>query len=116
MALCVAPLTLQAQSGRKAPPPAAPKPDAKPGVKEGASTSGDTVEGLIPVRRRAAKPWKATVRVDTSLVTVPVSVVDRKGKYVPSLRREDFRLFEEGVEQKIAYFATVDQPSLLSFD
>jgi VWFA-related protein len=50
------------------------------------------------------------LRVDTSLVTVPVSVMDRDGKYIPSLGREDFHIFEDGVEQKIAYFATVDQP------
>jgi Ca-activated chloride channel family protein len=50
------------------------------------------------------------VRVDTSLVTVPVSVTDRYGKYIPDLRRQDFRIFDQGVEQKIAYFATVDQP------
>jgi len=50
------------------------------------------------------------LRVDTSIVTVPVSVMDRNGKYVPNLHRQDFHLYEDGVEQKIAYFATVDQP------
>ena len=50
------------------------------------------------------------VRVDTTLVTVPVSVMDRYGKYIPNLRRQDFHIFDQGVEQKIAYFATVDQP------
>jgi VWFA-related protein len=43
-------------------------------------------------------------------VTVPFSVKDRNGRYVPDLKREDFKVFEEGVEQKITYFATVDQP------
>lgn len=51
-----------------------------------------------------------TLRVDTSLVTLPVSVMDRYGKYIPTLRKQDFRVFDQGVEQKIAYFATVDQP------
>jgi len=50
------------------------------------------------------------IRVDTSLVTVPVTVIDRYGKYIPNLRRSDFHLYEDGQEQKIAYFATVDQP------
>src|SRR5258708_4982811 len=44
------------------------------------------------------------VRVSTTLVTVPVSIKDRKGKTIPHLAREDFRLFEDGVEQNIAYF------------
>jgi Ca-activated chloride channel homolog len=50
------------------------------------------------------------LRVNTALVTVPVSVMDRSGKYIPDLSREDFKIFEEGVEQRVAYFATVDQP------
>jgi Ca-activated chloride channel family protein len=50
------------------------------------------------------------VRVNTSLVTIPVSVMDRAGKYVPSVRQAEFRIWEEGVEQEIAYFATVEKP------
>jgi VWFA-related protein len=50
------------------------------------------------------------VRVNTSLVTIPVSVMDRMGKYVPSIRQQEFRIWEEGVEQEIAYFATVEKP------
>ncbi|HEX5706186.1 MAG TPA: VWA domain-containing protein [Pyrinomonadaceae bacterium] len=51
-----------------------------------------------------------TVRVDTVVVTVPVVVMSREGKYVAGLRREDFRLFEDGVEQDIAFFAPVETP------
>jgi VWFA-related protein len=51
-----------------------------------------------------------TLTVTTALVTVPVKVMDRGGRYVPNLTRRDFRVFENGVEQRIAYFATVDQP------
>lgn len=50
------------------------------------------------------------VRVNTTLVTIPVSVMERDGRYVPNLRKEDFRLWEDGVEQQIAFFATVDKP------
>ena len=50
------------------------------------------------------------VRVDTSLVTVPVSVLDRQGRFVPNLKREDFRVFENGVEQPIAYFEPAEKP------
>src|ERR671926_1161083 len=61
----------------------------------------------------AAEPEEVegeVVSVNTSLVTIPVSVRDRQGRYAPDLRREDFRVFEDGVEQRVAYFATVDQP------
>ena len=44
------------------------------------------------------------IRVETSLVTLPVKVSDRSGKVVYGLAREQFRVFENGVEQEIAYF------------
>jgi Ca-activated chloride channel homolog len=50
------------------------------------------------------------VRVNTTLVTLPVSVMDRDGKYVPSINRDEFRIYENGVEQQVAYFATVEKP------
>ena len=50
------------------------------------------------------------IRVNTTLVTLPVSVMDRDGRYVPNLRKEDFRLWEDGVEQNVAFFASVDKP------
>ncbi|HEX6185019.1 MAG TPA: VWA domain-containing protein [Pyrinomonadaceae bacterium] len=50
------------------------------------------------------------VRVNAALVTVPVSVLDRDGRFLGGLRQEDFRVFEDGVEQRVAYFAPVEQP------
>jgi len=50
------------------------------------------------------------VRVDTTLVTVPVSVLDRQGRFVPNLRREDFSVFENDIEQSIAYFEPAEKP------
>lgn len=50
------------------------------------------------------------VRVDTNLVTVPVSVFDRQGRFVTGLRQQDFRIFENGVEQELAYFEPTEKP------
>ncbi|HYR76139.1 MAG TPA: VWA domain-containing protein [Pyrinomonadaceae bacterium] len=50
------------------------------------------------------------VRVETTLVSIPVSVMDRDGKYIPNLRKEDFRIWENGVEQQVAYFASTEKP------
>lgn len=50
------------------------------------------------------------VRVSTSLITVPAEVMDRNGRYIGNLRKEDFRVFENGVEQELSYFASVEQP------
>ncbi len=96
-------VSLYAQSGRNRT--TEPKPGKTPPAKtpdEGITESrigpdGETVEGDV-------------IRFDTSLVMVPVTVLDRSGRYVPLLRREQFRVSENGVEQKIAYFATTDAP------
>jgi VWFA-related protein len=50
------------------------------------------------------------IRVDTTLVTLPVSVMDRDGRYVPNLRKENFRVWEDGIEQNVAFFSSVDKP------
>jgi VWFA-related protein len=50
------------------------------------------------------------IRVNTTLVTVPVSVMDRDGRYIPNLQKEDFRIWEDGIEQQVAFFASVDKP------
>jgi Ca-activated chloride channel homolog len=38
-------------------------------------------------------------------VVVPVTVKDGGGRLVPDLRKEDFRILEDNIEQKIAYFS-----------
>lgn len=50
------------------------------------------------------------VRVSTNLVTVPVAVKTSQGAYVPNLKPSDFRVYEDGQEQKISQFDSVDQP------
>jgi len=50
------------------------------------------------------------VRVTTNLVTSAALVIGRDRKYVATLRRQDFHVFEDGVEQELAYFAAVDRP------
>src|SRR4030095_12269501 len=41
---------------------------------------------------------------------MPVTAMDRDGRYVPNLQKEDFRIWEDGVEQQVAFFASVDKP------
>jgi len=50
------------------------------------------------------------IRVETNLVTMPVSVLDRDGRFVSGLRQQDFRIFENGVEHRVEYFQSVEQP------
>jgi Ca-activated chloride channel family protein len=55
------------------------------------------------------------VRVDTNLVTIPASIMDRDGRYITDLRKEDFQIFEDGVEQEVAVFVPVEQPFTILF-
>lgn len=50
------------------------------------------------------------VRVSTSLITVPTEVLDHNGRNVGNLRKEDFVIYENGVEQQVSYFGSVEQP------
>lgn len=48
--------------------------------------------------------------VDTKLVTIPVRVMDRKGRFVQGLTKGNFKVFEDGVEQEVALFSNDAQP------
>jgi Ca-activated chloride channel family protein len=50
------------------------------------------------------------LKVETNLITIPVSVFDRNGLYIGGLRQKDFKIFEDNAEQEIAYFGTTDKP------
>lgn len=55
------------------------------------------------------------IRVDTDLVTIPATVMDRNGKYITNLKKENFQIFENGVEQEIKFFEPVEQSFTILF-
>jgi Ca-activated chloride channel homolog len=50
------------------------------------------------------------IKIQTNLVTMPVSVLDRDGRFISGLQKKDFKIFENGIEQKVDYFQSVEQP------
>ena len=63
--------------------------------------------------RAATRPQaavNASIRVDAKLVLIPVTVTDSYGAPFSGLTRDKFRLFEDGVEQQLKYFAAEDAP------
>jgi VWFA-related protein len=50
------------------------------------------------------------VRVETQLVTVPAVVTDKSGHPISSLRQDNFVVFENGKQQRLANFATTEAP------
>jgi Ca-activated chloride channel family protein len=53
------------------------------------------------------------LKVDVEVVLVPATVTNGVGRYVTDLRKEHFRIWEDGVEQKITQFSTEDAPMTL---
>jgi VWFA-related protein len=74
-------------------PPASPQ---KPAPKGPASQQGSSAEADA----------RAYIKVHTDVVIVPVTVKDHNGHLVGDLRQEDFRVFEDGVEQQIVRFSS----------
>jgi Ca-activated chloride channel homolog len=74
-----------------------------------------------PARRSAATPGApATLRhapaspqiaVQVAVVSVPVTVTDARGEFVGGLTRDNFRLFVDGTERPIEYFAAEAEPA-----
>jgi VWFA-related protein len=50
------------------------------------------------------------IEVDTDLVTIPVKVTDRNGRFIPGLVKEDFTVTEDRQTQQIAYFSNEELP------
>ena len=52
----------------------------------------------------------APIKVQTTLVSVPVIVSDRQGRYVSGLKVADFKLYQDRAEQPISVFDAVEEP------
>lgn len=93
-------------SGSSAPAP------SRPPVLGGANRTGTSQQPGETSAAQGPEEVEAgdVIKVETTLVTLPVSVMDRDGRYVPNLRKEDFRLWEDGTEQQVAFFSSVDKP------
>src|SRR6185436_21140004 len=50
------------------------------------------------------------LKVYSNLVSVPVIVSDRNGRYISGLKEEDFKLYDNSVQQKLAYFDAAEAP------
>lgn len=116
-----APQTSSAPQSAPAQTTSEPQPstnnDGGPPVLRGATPrqapadSNSTQTAQAPAKDEPVELGEGDIlRVSTTLVSVPVSVLDRNGKYVPNLRKEDFHIYEEGQEQDVAYFASVEKP------
>jgi Ca-activated chloride channel family protein len=68
--------------------------------------------GLAPSCTQAQQPTPP-IRVTVNRVNVGVTVTDSAGHFVERLRREDFQVFDNEVEQPIADFLPIEEPAQL---
>lgn len=59
---------------------------------------------------RAQDADDAPIKVNTLLLTMPLTVSDHSGRNVPGLKKADFSIFQNGVEQDIEYFFNEEAP------
>jgi Ca-activated chloride channel family protein len=69
------------------------------------ATSLGLVAGLVPI----ARGQQATFRADVDVVSMGVTVTDRRGDFITDLTGDDFEVVEDGRRQPLRYFARGDQ-------
>lgn len=111
-----------AQSGRRSVPTPTPVPVSVADPTQYSESKSQTRRTGRPLDRPQLTTTAATtetaplapddevVKVETNLITIPVSVFDKYGLYIPGLRQTEFKIFQDGVEQEIAYFGVQDKP------
>jgi len=99
---------------RQAPPVLqndAPQPSAKrPPVLTGGGVRPTTTDRTEKKDAEVIADDNEIIKVETNLVTMPVSVLDRDGRFISGLQQRDFKVFENGIEQKLEYFQSVEKP------
>lgn len=94
----------QSDNGKKnARPAATPKPETT----ENGQTENRQNEETIPDDSVAEGD---DIEVSTEIVSFPFKVLDRKGRFVTGLQKENFKVFEGDKEQPVEFFNNEQQP------
>jgi VWFA-related protein len=86
-------------------PPADQPPD-QPAPQPGQSAPGQGATNPRPGQRHGQTP----IRVTTNEVLVPVTVKDSAGNIIGDLTQQDFRIFQDGIEEPIRFFSSDSFP------
>src|SRR5580698_9653839 len=104
------------------PPPANPNPNQQEAPPEAGGPQNDVGPYVIPKKKEEPpppapeKPKKIenmpnySISVDVPVVNLDVLVTSKDGQTIPGLRQENFKIFEDGSQQKIATFNQTKAP------
>jgi VWFA-related protein len=129
---CALPVSVQAQDASASQQPAqksdtaasdqsGQKPETAP-PSEAGGPGGDVGPYIVPKKKAEApepppaKPKKVegmpdySIRVDVPLVNVDVQVTTKDGQFIPGLKQNNFRVYEDGVEQKVTNLSQGEKP------
>jgi Ca-activated chloride channel homolog len=81
---------------------------AQPNLPPPPNPAGQQGQAEPQVTKPQGKPF--TLKRDVDLVRMQVTVLDKRGNFVPELKEQNFRVWENGVPQKIAAFTGEDVP------
>lgn len=115
-----APSTTDQQAGQTSSQQPKPQQQAPP---EAGGPQGEIGPIVIPKKKEAPPEPKSeapkkiegmpdfSIRKDVPLVTVPVMVLTKEGQFIPGLKKENFKVLEDGVPQRVQSFSqTADAP------
>jgi len=101
----------QSPNGQQTPPPEAGGPQTDVGPYAIPKKKDEPPPPPPPTRPKKIEGMPDySIQVNVPLVDVPVSVVTKDGQFVSTLQKENFRVFEDGVEQKVTGFNISDAP------
>jgi VWFA-related protein len=116
----LAPLWCETQ--RFQPPSTQQNPNSQAPPPEAGGPGGDIGPYAVPKKKEEPpppppeKPKKIegmpdySISVDVPLVNVDVSVLTKDGQFVPGLKKDNFRVWEDGVQQQISNFSQSEAP------
>ena len=108
--------TAQGQSGNSQNPNQQEAPPEAGGPNGGTGPYAIPKKGEEPPPPPTEKPKKVegmpdySIHVDVPLVTVPVLVTTKDGQFIPNLKQDNFRVFEDGKQQSISDFKVEEAP------
>jgi VWFA-related protein len=115
----------QSSQGQSSPPAAGSQqnPNQQEAPPEAGGPNSDTGPYAIPKKGEEPppppppeKPKKIegmpdySIRVDVPIVTVPVIVTTKDGQFISNLKKENFRILEDGTQQEIRDFKIEEAP------
>ncbi len=84
-------------------------PQEKPQDRERNRPTKPELESRIPLPPQE-KPKDYTIGINVDLVLMYTSVFDKNNRFVGDLKKDNFKVFEDGIEQSIASFTQEDVP------